>query len=182
MTKKIVNPDDADIFRQAVGKVDPVKSDKIHLPDENRPKPKPRKKPGNDEHKWLNAIDEAIDDVGHEDSISYTAPGLQTAILTKLRKGYFGIQAELDLHGLNVEAAKRRLLEFLSHNARAGHRSVLIIHGKGYRSPENLPVLKNHLNRWLRQHTLVQAFCSAPIRQGGAGAVLVLLKITNEQL
>lgn len=182
MTKKIINSDDVEIFRQAVGKVEPVKSDKIHQPDGNRPKPKPRKKPGNDEHKWYNAIDETIDDVGHEDSISYTAPGLQIAILTKLRKGFFGIQAELDLHGLNVQTAKSRLLEFLSQNARAGRRSVLIIHGKGYRSPENLPVLKNHLNRWLRQHTLVQAFCSAPIRQGGAGAVLVLLKITEEQL
>ncbi len=36
--------------------------------------------------------------------------------------------------------------------------------------------LKTHVNSWLRQHRDVLAFVSAPEKQGGTGAVLVLLK------
>ena len=150
------------------------------MPDVNRPKPTPKYKVYNREYEWLNTNDEVINDVGHEECLSYTAPGIQNAVLTKLRKSFFPVQGELDLHGLHAEAAKKRLQEFLMTNSRTGRRCVLIIHGKGYRSADSLPILKNHLNRWLRQHALVQAFCSAPNRHGGAGAVFVLLKITGE--
>jgi DNA-nicking Smr family endonuclease len=180
VTKKYISNEDSDLFRQTVGNVRVVKTDKIHLPDVNRPKPRPKYKLNEQEHNFLMPDDESIDDVSHEEKLSYTAPGLQKSVLTKLRKGFFDVQGELDLHGLTAEAAKRRLLEYLISNSRAGRRCVLIIHGKGYRSSDDLPVLKNHLNRWLRQHALVQAFCSAPNRQGGAGAVFVLLKITGE--
>jgi len=50
----------------------------------------------------------------------------------------------------------------------------------GYRSENNLPVLKNDLNFWLRQHQEVQAFCSATQKDGGAGAVFVLLRLTGK--
>jgi DNA-nicking Smr family endonuclease len=54
------------------------------------------------------------------------------------------------------------------------------VHGKGYRSLDNQPVLKNNLNLWLRQHRDVQAFCSASPKDGGAGAVLVLLRLSEK--
>jgi len=57
---------------------------------------------------------------------------------------------------------------------------VHIIHGKGYRSENSHPVLKNNLNQWLRQHRDVQAFCSASAKDGGAGAVLVLLHLAEK--
>ena len=54
-----------------------------------------------------------------------------------------------------------------------------IIHGKGRRSPEidssGLPVLKNLVDRMLRQRADVLAYHSAPAAQGGTGAVLVLV-------
>ncbi|WP_425411963.1 Smr/MutS family protein [Methylomicrobium agile] len=59
-----------------------------------------------------------------------------------MRKGQFGLDAEIDLHGLTSEEAKRQLLIFLQRAVIDGCRCVLIIHGKGYRSPDNLPVLK----------------------------------------
>ena len=51
-----------------------------------------------------------------------------------------------------------------------------IVHGKGRNSEERLPVLKNLVDRVLRQRADVLAFHSPPVAQGGTGAVLVLLQ------
>ena len=58
----------------------------------------------------------------------------------------------------------------------AGHGCVRIVHGKGLHSDSGIPVLKNLVDRMLRQRADVLAFHSAPAAQGGNGAVLVLLK------
>ena len=47
--------------------------------------------------------------------------------------------------------------------------------GKGRRDDGGLPVLKNLVDRLLRQRGDVLAFHSAPATQGGTGAVVVLL-------
>jgi DNA-nicking Smr family endonuclease len=57
---------------------------------------------------------------------------------------------------------------------------VRIIHGKGSHGPASIassgmPVLKNLVDRLLRQRADILAFHSAPPAQGGTGAVLVLL-------
>jgi len=53
---------------------------------------------------------------------------------------------------------------------------VRIIHGKGKGSENNLPILKNNLDQWLRRQDHVLAFCSARPIGGGTGAVYVLIK------
>lgn len=60
----------------------------------------------------------------------------------KMRRGHYGLDAELDLHGLTSAEAKRELVKFLHFCEQDGCRCVRIIHGKGYRSENNLPVLK----------------------------------------
>jgi DNA-nicking Smr family endonuclease len=105
---------------------------------------------------------------------------LQNNVLKKLRRGYFGVDAEIDLHGLTGYDAKRQLLHFLHNSVQDGCRCVHIVHGKGYRSQDNLPVIKNELNQWLRQHKDVQAFCSASPKDGGTGAVFVLLRLSDK--
>ncbi len=109
-------------------------------------------------------------------AVAYISPGLQKKVLSKLRQGFFDIDAELDLHGLNAHEARHLLSEFLTRCVVAELRCVHVIHGKGYRSPDNRPVLKNKLNLWLRQHDDVLAFCSSNPDDGGTGAVYVLLR------
>lgn len=156
-------------------------SDKVqHKPAS--PKPKPRTQPHDLVGVWHETINDSIETVSHEETFSYTAPGIQKSVLAKLKKGLFGVQAEIDLHGLNGDAAKQQLINFLKASVSKGHRCVHIIHGKGYRSQDDIPILKNNINRWLRQHKDVQAFCSASPRHGGAGAVYVLLKKSGENL
>jgi DNA-nicking Smr family endonuclease len=182
VAKKTLTPEDSNLFRHAIGKVRSVISDKVLLKPENKPKPYPVNisvdsnapawKPG------AAAIEVAK--VGLEDTLSFIAPGLQNNVLKKLRRGYFGMDAEIDLHGLNSNEAKRQFLHFLHGCVEEGYRCVRIVHGKGYRSADNHPVLKNNLNLWLRQHKDVQAFCSASPKNGGTGAVFVLLQLAEK--
>lgn len=176
MTKKFPTAEDSDLFRQAIGHVQKIKTDKIHIGNA-APKPYPKAKPLSGHEEWRRHDNSEIEQVSHEQTLIFTAPGLQKSVLTKLRKGFFGIQGNIDLHGLTAEAAQRELLNFIQDSLEKGYRCVHVIHGKGYGSNETQPVLKNQINRWLREHLAVQAFCSAPQRQGGAGAVLVLLKL-----
>ena len=178
MTKKNISAEDSDLFRQAIGPVSRVESDKI-APNRVHGRKKKIRSTVSADNGWQRPLSQEFEPVDHEQHLKFSAPGVQNKVLEKLKKGFFGIQSELDLHGLNSTAAQHRLLRFLDTSLEAGHRCVQIIHGKGYRSLEEKPVLKNHINIWLRQHRAVLAFCSAPQRHGGAGAVWVLLKIAS---
>jgi DNA-nicking Smr family endonuclease len=181
VAKKNLTPEDSDLFRQTIGTVLTVKRDKVLLAPVNKPKPYPKPVVINvDNHLINTATSSAIAPVGLEDSLSFLNTGLQNKVLKKLRRGYFGLDAEIDLHGLNSNEAKRQLLNFLHYCVEDGCRCVHIVHGKGHRSPDNHPVLKNNLNVWLRQHKDVQAFCSATPKNGGTGAVVVLLQLSEK--
>lgn len=180
MTKKIPLADDSELFRSSIGKVRPVNSDKVLLQKQEKPKPYPRPAAINIENHLIAADLDDIDTLSHEDTFGFTAPGLQKNVLKKLRKGHFGLDAEVDLHGLTRHEAKKQLLNFLHRCVVNGYRCVHIVHGKGYRSPDQYPILKNNLNLWLRQHKDVLAFCSASPKDGGAGAVFVLLQLSEK--
>ena len=180
MAKKTLTPEDRDLFRHAIGKVRSVNNNKVLLNQTTKPKPYPKPMATHVDNHLLDSAAVDIEIVGLEDSLSFIAPGLQNNVLKKLRRGYFGLEAEIDLHGLTSNEAKRQLLNFLQSCVEKGCRCVHIVHGKGYRSADNHPVLKNNLNLWLRQHRDVQAFCSAPPKDGGTGAVFVLLQLEEK--
>lgn len=109
------------------------------------------------------------------DELQWRAPGLQKAVLRKLRRGQYTVGASLDLHGLFVAEARPAVLEFLEDAHTRDLRCVKIIHGKGLRSRHRGPVLKNKLAVWLKRRDDVLAYASAPQHDGGTGAVYVLL-------
>jgi DNA-nicking Smr family endonuclease len=180
MSKKSINPDDVELFRQAIGKVQPLRTDQFLLKPASKPKPYPKNPTVDLTTSFARTIDFEIENLSHEDLLSFTAPGLQKNVLKKMRRGVYGLDAELDLHGLNSREAKQQLVKFLHHCVEDGCRCVHIIHGKGYRSPDQQPILKNKMNLWLRQHQDVQAFCSAARKDGGTGAVYVLLRLSKK--
>jgi DNA-nicking Smr family endonuclease len=119
------------------------------------------------------SIDDAIES-GEE--LSFLRDGLSRQLLRKLRRGHWVVQDELDLHGMNRVQAAHAVAEFLRH-CRVRHlRCVRIVHGKGLRSRNREPVLKDKVRKWLSVRDEVLAFCQAPAADGGAGALLVLLK------
>lgn len=110
------------------------------------------------------------------DRLSFKRPGIQDNLFHRLRRGHLSMEDELDLHGLTIANARPALGRFLRHCRQQELRCVRIIHGKGRGSANGKPVIKNELDAWLRRQPEVLAFCSAPVRDGGAGAVYVLLK------
>ena len=107
------------------------------------------------------------------------APGVDRRLAQRLHRGDYAVQAHIDLHGHTVEEAKVALEQFVTAAYAAGQRCVLLIHGRGLNSKDNRPVLKEQVRIWLshgRLSRLVLAFATAPLTNGGAGAVYVLLR------
>ncbi len=105
--------------------------------------------------------------------------GLDPRLVIQLRRGEFATQAHIDLHGMTQGAAKEALSGFVAESVRKGHRAVLVVHGRGLRSPGGRPVLKHAAAHWLSHGVLsghVLAFTTARPNDGGAGAVYVLLR------
>jgi DNA-nicking Smr family endonuclease len=96
--------------------------------------------------------------------------------MRKLSRGGFSVQAEIDLHGMTVAEARPRLQEFIETCAQDGKLCIRVVHGKGLGSGRRGPVLKQKVNRWLRQWDTVLAFVSTRQVDGGTGAIYVLLK------
>lgn len=179
MTKKNVTLEDRDLFRQAVGDVRAIKKDKILLKHSYKPKPAPSVSSVVDTEQFTDFSDAEVEKLGIHDELNYAAFGIQHNVIRKLRRGQIPVDAEIDLHGLSSDGAKQQLMGFLQFSVEQGYRCLRIVHGKGYRSADNYPVLKNNLNLWLRQCKNVQAFCSTPIREGGTGALFVLLRVAK---
>jgi DNA-nicking Smr family endonuclease len=114
-----------------------------------------------------------------EEYVEGARHGLDPRLLSQLRRGEFSIQAHLDLHGMIQPDAKEALTNFIVDSVRKGRRTVLIVHGRGLRSPGGLPVLKHAAAQWLSHGIAggyVLAFATARPSDGGAGAVYVLLR------
>ena len=113
-----------------------------------------------------------------QERMLYHQKGIRLQELSKLKKGDFINQAQLDLHGYTCEEAQFALFNFIENALQNKRRYIRVIHGKGYNSEERFPVLKNLVNQSLREFNHVLAFCSAPEKDGGAGAVNIFLKKT----
>jgi DNA-nicking Smr family endonuclease len=113
--------------------------------------------------------------VSAEEILFFARPGLQNKLIRSLRQGKISLEADLDLHKMTVPQARKALSDFLAYSVLQGYRCVRIIHGKSRLSADK-PVLKNHVYNWLQQHEDVLALCSAVSKDGGAGAVYVLLR------
>jgi DNA-nicking Smr family endonuclease len=105
--------------------------------------------------------------------------GLDPRLVSQLRRGEFAVQAHFDMHGMIQGAAKEALKEFIIASVRKGLRTVLVVHGRGLRSPGGHSVLKHASAGWLSHGAIgghVLAFTTARAADGGAGATYVLLK------
>ena len=103
------------------------------------------------------------------DILFFNQSGLQHSVIKNLKSGKIKPVSELDLHGLTVNEAREEIGYFISRAKAQHYRCIRIIHGKG-------KILKNHVNSWLKQIPAVLAFSSTVPKDGGTGAVYVLLK------
>jgi len=170
------DPDD-DAFAEAMRQV-------TRRPDPNRAPP--HREPLDPRARQREADERAVIDelLSHDpeefvetgDGLSYRGPGVQESVFRRLKRGYYKVGAELDLHGMTSEVARVALQQFIAESMLHGARCVRIIHGKGLRSSNKGPVLKARVDRWLRRMKDVLAFTAARPQDGGSGAVYVLLR------
>lgn len=172
-----IDEDDRRLFRSAVGEVKRLRTNRrAPVP---HPKPtiaNPRERDTREVMLSLSQDPQAYTEVQPGDTLFYARAGLTRPVVRRLRRGQYRIDAELDLHGMRLPEARRSVLEFIREACRRGLGCVRIVHGKGWRSGNEGPVLKPSVGHWLRQLDPVLAFCSATPADGGTGAVYVLLK------
>ncbi|MCK4608169.1 MAG: Smr/MutS family protein [Gammaproteobacteria bacterium] len=165
--------DDSELFRKAMAGVKPIS--KRHLARvvaRKKVAPKLRKlqltamKP---KIEWQGFNDNfALCDVN--DELFFVRPGVQNKTIKQLRQGKMNLEACLDLHGMTVAVAREELQRFLAGCEQERYRCVLIIHGKGSAT------IKSAVNGWLREYKNTLCFCSAKPKDGGLGAVYLLLR------
>ncbi len=176
----IPEAEDAD-FRQAMAGVKPQADSDRLMPERPRPSARPRSTEADERAVLEDMMSDVLDpeDIESGDTLTYRGEGIQDSVWRRLRRGGYHIRAELDLHGLNREAARQQVALFLADCQDRDVRAVRIIHGKGRGSPNTGPVIKALLDSWLRRRKDVLAFCSARPHDGGTGAVYVLLRASQ---
>ena len=107
------------------------------------------------------------------------ARNLDPKIFQRLKAGQLSWESHIDLHGLNAEQAYDNIIFFIRESFLNNKRCLLIVSGRGKNSPGGMSVLKREIFNWLTRDPLrrvVLAFCSAKPKDGGAGALYVLLR------
>lgn len=173
--------DDADLFKTALGgvtKLDNGNIAKIERSDlRKKPDAKTLAKRAAAEGAFeindaeLSDTQAILNPVASQAALSYRIATLQHKVFEDLKAGNLRWFEAVDLHGCTVEEARSAVLQIIQMAKDENQNVIKIVHGKG---PE--AILKTYVNGWLRQHRDVLAFVSAPEKQGGTGAVLVLLK------
>jgi DNA-nicking Smr family endonuclease len=149
------------------------------------PAPVELPKRGDDQAEALASLSDFVAGRGEIDPFA-TGEGVEGAssregrrYLARLKRGDFSVQGHLDLHGFGREDARPALERFLREAQRLGHSCVRVIHGRGMHSETEPSLMKQEVTRWLSSRRLsrtVVAFASARWKDGGSGAVYVLLR------
>ncbi len=179
-----MKPEEDDLFQQEMAGVKPIPQTQVILPPKDtapsaaqlaRREAAVADMPLDPNH----LSTEYVEMVDPHDVLEYKANGVQEGVYRKLRLGKYSSEAALDLHRKTLQQARKEVYEFIRDSYRFGLRTVMILHGKGERSnPQAL--LKSYVNKWLPSMPEVMAFHSAQKKDGGAGALYILLK-KNEQ-
>jgi DNA-nicking Smr family endonuclease len=162
-----------------VGRVTALKDKGLATLERPRPEAAPLQRWLDEEAVLREAISDEFDVeslLETDEALSFRRPGVGPEVVKRLRRGDWVIQRQIDLHGLRRDEAREQLAEFLREAVRQGLRCVRVIHGKGNGSPGREPVLKGKVRTWLVQKDEVIAFTQARAADGGAGALVVLLR------
>jgi DNA-nicking Smr family endonuclease len=104
---------------------------------------------------------------------SYKKTSTPTSTLKDLKSGKVTPSRSVNLRGLTLEEVQDFLPDYI--NSINTSCCVLIIHGQGYRSEQQIPVIKNYVYDSLPKNPRVLAMCKALQKDGGAGATYLLL-------
>jgi len=174
--------DEGKLFQREMLGVRPLDGRTNYVPQERQTEPPPADRDEAEVMAQLADLVEgraAFDFAASDEHIEGLATGLDKRLLKRLRQGYFAVQGHLDLHGKTRQEARPLVEQFVVESRRVRRRCVLIVHGRGLNSKDQIPVLKESLKVWLAKGRIARSvlgFCSAQPADGGGGAVYVLLR------
>lgn len=176
----VVSPSDDDVavFRKAVADAIPIVSDRAHHKPPP-PRPIPRQRCADERAALQESLNDLLSlDLALEggDEPTFLRVGLPRTVLRDLRRGRWVVQEQIDLHGATRNEAHKLLRGFIGEALRRDWRCLRVIHGKGLGSPGREPVLKGLVRGWLAACQEVLAYCQVRGHDGGAGALIVLLR------
>lgn len=176
--KKALSDEDKAAFRQAMAGVDQLKqrNDKVTAAKSIHNSAAYRRQQASQHQRRDIAIELQDIPLSADDSVFFARTGIQHKQLKKLKKGQFTWQETLDLHGFTLSEAESLLSQFIEYCGLEHYRYVMVIHGKGLRSKDGKPLLKNFVVQFLQQHPAVLALSSALASDGGTGALYLILK------
>lgn len=176
-SRREISDEDSALFRGALRDVRELPgSDRVQVAS-RKPPPRPRERPVEPAYNDHSMPDGVLDEApGFAERQEFCRDSVPQRTWRRLRRGQIKVEDELDLHGLRVDAARLALARFLAECTQQDCRCVRVITGKGFGSRSATPVLKAQVDRWLRLRSEVLAFCSTIARDGGTGAVYVLLR------
>ena len=174
-------PGDLDLWREVTREIQPLSPKRQAPPatpqkpkatEAERPRCRPRETKGAEASRPRQVVTkDAAPQLSHG-----TSSGLDKRQGERLRKGRLPIEARLDLHGLHLGPAQRRLERFLADAQGQGKRCVLVITGKGRGEGG---ALRREVPSWLNRpdvRAMVVSFTYAQPKDGGEGALYILLK------
>lgn len=171
-----ISDEERELFRQAIDNIDPRGY------DAPRPlTPEKQRAQGTDQEPYLSnaelLLNNIPDDqwVGRDCTLHFSRTGVNHRQLNRLKMGKVRPQMRIDLHGMSAIDAQSMAHSCLEQAKIEGLQCVLIIHGKGSYNPNDPPKIKNLLNQWLPSREDVVAFHQSCPRDGGSGALYVLL-------
>ncbi|HYB91313.1 MAG TPA: Smr/MutS family protein [Candidatus Binataceae bacterium] len=174
--------DEAALLRDALAGVRPLKDEgRLRLPVE----PVLNRQVVSEDDEVLAQLSDLVSGQGPfditetEEYVEGMRVGLDPRLLARLRRGELSVQSHIDLHGMVQGDAHAALTQFIIESVRKGYRTILVVHGRGLRSPGGEPVLKRAAARWLSHGQIgghVLAFATARPTDGGGGAMYVLLR------
>ena len=102
--------------------------------------------------------------------------------LKRIKSGRINIEGTIDLHGLSLKEAEKRLELFVGESFQLNKRLLLIITGKGRNSKPNIYgktlTIKSEINKWLSKEFYrdkVKYIAKALDKHGGDGAYYFFL-------
>ena len=113
-----------------------------------------------------------------DDPLLARRDSVRRGLMRDLMNGRIRPEHDVDLHGLTLKEAEKEIRQAVQEASRQSARCLLVISGRGRRSPGGQPILRTQIPHWLSQPPLqqyVSAFAPATPQDGGRGALYVLL-------
>jgi len=144
----------------------------------NKPLITPQHEPFEDEIERVHLSDWDLEKthIKSDQIISYKRCHLSKKQWRQFAQGNWRAGFSLDLHGLDRQSAWKAVQDYVDDLYCTQQKYGLIVHGKGHYSEDGVAYIKNMLAQHLQRLPNVLAYHSAMPKDGGAGALYIMIK------